>query len=132
MKFEFTNTILYSDEEGSLRAKVLIDEENETMWIIQKELCELLDIDENTLECHLNYLFKTGEIDKDSSTAILKMYLPNGENYQTKAYNLDVIISIAYKIKSNKAIKFRRWLIKSLREYILKGFVLNDELLKNG
>ncbi|WP_278428058.1 RhuM family protein, partial [Clostridium cochlearium] len=98
----------------------------------QAQMAELFGKTKQNISLHINNIFTEGELDKDS---VVKEYLTtanDGKKYKTKYYNLDVIISVGYRVKSIQGTQFRIWATKTLREFIIKGFVLDDERLKNG
>lgn len=127
-----TNTLLYRGEEGAVSIEVIIDKENETMWATQKTIAGLFKVSKQNISYHLKDIFETGELDENSVVKEILTTAPDNKKYSTKFYNLDVIISVGYRINSKNATQFRIWATKTLKEYIVKGFVLDDELLKNG
>ena len=127
-----TNTLLYWGEEGAVSIEVIIDKENETMWATQKTIAGLFKVSKQNISYHLKDIFETGELDENSVVKEILTTAPDNKKYSTKFYNLDVIISVGYRINSKNATQFRIWATKTLKEYIVKGFVLDDELLKNG
>lgn len=122
--------LLYSDENGKEFVNVIF--KDETFWLTQKAMAELFDCTTDNISLHLKNIFTDGELDKDSVTEKFSVTAADGKNYQTQHYNLDAIIAVGYRVNSKKATRFRQWATKTLKEYILKGFVLNDELMKNG
>lgn len=121
--------IIYQADDGKTKLDVRL--ENETVWLTQKLMAELFQTTVPNINIHLKNIFEDGELQPDS---VIKDYLitaADGKNYQTKFYNLDAIISVGYRIKSNIATRFRQWATQHIREYIVKGFVLDDERLKN-
>lgn len=121
--------IIYQADDGKTKLDVRL--ENETVWLTQKLMAELFQTSVPNINIHLKNLFDEGELFEDS---VIKEYLitaADGKDYQTKFYNLDAIISVGYRIKSHVATKFRQWATQRIREYIVKGFVLDDERLKN-
>lgn len=135
MNNEITNTLLYVSEEGAVTIEVIIDSENETMWANQKTMAELFNVTKQNISYHLNDIFETEELDKDSTVKKI-LTVQNEGNRQVKReqtfYNLDAIISVGYRVNSKQATHFRRWATSVLKEYMIKGFALDDELLKNG
>jgi|SRR3989339_58492 len=121
--------IIYRNENGEVKIDVRFD--GETVWLTQKMMAELFDVEVNTVNYHLKEVFKTAELSENSVIRKIRITADDGKNYQTGFYNLDVIISIGYRINSARAIQFRIWATQKLREYIVKGFVLDDERLKN-
>ncbi|MCL1965741.1 MAG: virulence RhuM family protein [Candidatus Bathyarchaeota archaeon] len=120
--------VIYQTEDGQTKIDVYI--ENETVWLTQAQMTELFQTTKQNISLHINNAFKEGEIDPAS---VVKEYLttaPDGKSYSTKHYNLDVIISVGYRVKSLRGTQFRRWALGVLREYLVKGFSMNDDLLK--
>ena len=121
--------IIYQTEKGQTKLDVRL--ENETVWLTQKLMAELFQTTVANINIHLKNIFEEGELDTNS---VIKDYLitaADGKKYQTKFYNLDAIISVGYRIKSNVATRFRQWATQHIKEYIVKGFVMDDERLKN-
>ena len=105
---------------------------NETFWLTQKAMAELFGCSSDNISLHLKKIFLDGELDKDSVTEKYSATASDGKTYLTSFYNLDAIIAVGYRVNSKQATAFRIWATKTLREYITKGFVLNDDMLKNG
>ena len=121
--------IIYQTEDGNTKLDVRL--ENETVWLTQKLMAELFQTTVANINIHLKNIFEESELIENS---VIKDYLitaSDGKKYNTKFYNLDAIISVGYRIKSHVATKFRQWATKRLTEYIVKGFVMDDERLKN-
>ena len=121
--------IIYQAEDGKTKLDVRL--ENETVWLTQKLMAELFQTTVANINIHLKNILEEGELKENS---VIKDYLitaSDGKKYNTKFYNLDAIISVGYRIKSNVATKFRQWATQRLTEYVVKGFVLDDERLKN-
>jgi hypothetical protein len=121
--------IIYQTEDGKTRIDVRM--ENETVWLTQAQMAELFQTTKQNISLHINNLFKENELYKIS---VVKEYLTtaaDGKNYQTAFYNLDVIIAVGYRVKSLRGTQFRHWATGVLREYLVKGFSMNDEVLKN-
>ncbi|CAM4083403.1 virulence RhuM family protein [Gillisia hiemivivida] len=106
--------------------------EDETFWLSQKKMASLFGVEVNTINYHLKEVFKSGELDEDSVIRKFRITAGDGKNYNTQFYNLDAIISVGYRVNSKQATQFRIWATKTLRDYIIKGFVLDDERLKQG
>ena len=121
--------IIYQTEKGETKLEVRL--ENETVWLTQKLMAELFQTTVPNINMHLKNVFEEGELHADSVIKDFLTTASDGKNYQTKFYNLDVIISVGYRIKSSVATRFRQWATRHIREYIVKGFVLDDERLKN-
>ena len=138
MNYELVDTILYTGEDGSASIKVIVDDENNTMWTTQQSMAELFKKDVKTISKHLNNIFRSEELVKEevslnpnnSTNSRILIINPNSKK-QPILYNLDAIISVGYRVNSKQATHFRRWATKVLKEYIIKGFVLDEELLKN-
>ena len=122
--------LLYSDENGREFVNVIF--KDETFWLTQKAMSELFDCTTDNISRHLKNIFTDGELDKDSVTEKFSVTAADGKNYQKHHYNLYAIIAVGYRVNSKKATRFRQWATKTLKEYIQKGFVLNDEMMKNG
>lgn len=122
--------ILYQSENGNVKIEVLYD--NEDFWLTQKTMSELFNVAENNITYHLQNIFKSGELNKDSVTQKIRVTASDGKNYNTNFYGLDAIIAVGYRVNSKEATNFRIWATNTLKEYIKKGYVLNSELLKNG
>ena len=137
MNYELVDTILYTGEDGSASIKVIVDDENNTMWTTQQSMAELFKKDVKTISKHLNNIFKSEELVKEevsfnpnnSTNSRILIINPNSKK-QPILYNLDAIISVGYRVNSKQATHFRRWATKVLKEYMIKGFVLDEELLK--
>ena len=121
--------LLYQTEDG--RTRVQCRFENETVWLSQKLLAELFDKDVRTINEHIQNIFEEGELVRDSVIRKFRITAADGKNYETQHYNLDVIISVGYRVKSLRGTQFRIWATQRLREYIVKGFTMDDARLKN-
>jgi hypothetical protein len=126
-KFEI---LLYSVPEGKATIEVFFEEE--TFWLSQKKMSELFNVSVPTINEHLQNIFITNELDKDSVIRNFRIAASDGKKYNTQFYNLDAIIAVGYRVNSLEATRFRIWATKTLREFIIKGFVLDDERLKQG
>jgi len=122
--------ILYSSPEGL--AKIDVFFQNETFWLTQKQMSELFDVDVRTISDHLQTIFQTGELDQESVIRKIRNTATDGKSYLTNFYSLDAIIAVGYRVNSIQATRFRVWATQTLREFIIKGFVLDDERLKQG
>lgn len=122
--------LLY-DAPGS-EANVQVVVEDETLWVTQKAMAALFDVDRSVITKHLSNVFESGELEKDAVCAKFAHTAADGKKYLTSFYHLDAIISVGYRVNSAKATRFRQWATKVLNEYIRKGFVLDDERLKQG
>ena len=124
------NIILYTTPDGHVNVQVQF--EDGTFWLTQKRMAELFGVEVNTINYHLKEVFKSGELNEDSVIRKFRITANDGKNYLTSFYHLDAIIAVGYRVNSYQATQFRVWATNTLREYITKGFVLNDEMLKNG
>ncbi|GIM57571.1 virulence RhuM family protein [Capnocytophaga sp. ARDL2] len=124
------NIILYTTPNGDVRLDVLL--QNETLWLTQKAIAELFGVQRPAITKHLNNIFESGELEENSVSSILEHTANDRKKYNTKFYNLDAIISVGYRVNSSKATQFRIWATNTLKEYIVKGFVLDDKRLKQG
>lgn len=122
--------IIYENQEGNIKIDVRL--ENETVWLTQKGLGELFNTSKQNISYHLTNIFKEGELDENSVVKEILTTASDGKNYPTKFYNLDAVISVGYRISSSRATQFRIWATKTLKEYIVKGFALNDDRFKSG
>ena len=125
-----SDIIFYSTPQGEVRVEVFF--EDETFWLSQKKIAELFDKDVRTVNEHLNRIFQEGELNKDSVIRNFRITASDGKAYDTQHYNLDAIIAVGYRANSQRATKFRIWATNTLKEYIVKGFVLDDARLKQG
>ena len=132
MTNNLVETLLYKNEESAVSINVVIDQENETMWATQKTIAELFNVNVPAISKHLKNIFNEGELTKNSVISKMETTANDGKKYNTNFYNLDAIISVGYRVNSKEATQFRKWATKILREYMVKGFVLDTELLKNG
>ena len=122
--------ILYNTPEYSEKVQVVIKEE--TLWMTQKAMGELFGCSTDNIGVHLKNIFATNELDANSVTEKISATAADGKNYLTQFYNLDAIIAVGYRVNSKQATRFRQWATKVLNEYIRKGFVLDDDRLKQG
>ena len=128
--------LLYSDESGKEFINVVF--KDETFWLTQKAIAELFDVQTPAISKHLKNIFTEGELEEDMVISKMEITTQHGaiqgktQTKLTNFYNLDAIIAVGYRVNSKKATRFRQWATKTLKEYIQKGFVLNDELMKNG
>lgn len=122
--------LLYNN--GGEKEFVSVIFKDENFWLTQKAMGELFGCSIDNISLHLKNIFAEKELDKDSVVEKFSVTAADGKNYKTQCYNLDAIIAVGYRVNSKKATRFRQWATKTLKEYIQKGFVLNDELMKNG
>ena len=120
--------LIYQTDDGKTRIEVRL--ENETVWLNQAQLCELFDKNKRTISEHIQNIFKKGELQENSVVRNFRTTAADGKTYTITYYNLDIIISVGYRVKSNRGTQFRIWATQRLREYIIKGFTLADERLK--
>ena len=129
-KDETAEFLLYTSPGGEIKVDVFLHKEN--IWLTQKRMAGLFDVDRSVITKHLQNIFESKELDETLVSAKMAHTASDGKIYQTQYYNLDAIISVGYRVNSSKATQFRVWATQKLREFILKGFVLDDERLKNG
>ena len=122
--------LIYQNQEGNIKVDVRLEEE--TIWLTQAQLCELFQKSKATISEHIKNIFAEGELDETSVVRKFRTTATDGKSYDTYFYNLDVIISVGYRVKSQQGTKFRIWATQRLKEYIIKGFALNDERFKSG
>ena len=122
--------LLYTAPNGAV--KVDVDVANETVWLTQKALAELFGVQVPAIAKHLKHIFESGELVEGSVVSISETTAADGKKYQVRAYNLDAIIAVGYRVNSHQATQFRIWATRTLREFVIKGFVLDDERLKQG
>ena len=125
-----SDIILYSSPDGDVRVEVIYS--GETFWLTQKRMAELFGVEIPAISKHLKNIFETGELQESTVISKMETTAADGKNYITAFYNLDAIIAVGYRVNSRQATQFRIWATKTLREYIIKGFVLDDERLKQG
>ncbi len=121
--------ILYTTEDGKSRIQLRADEQ--TIWLTQLEMAELFDATKQNISLHLKNLLEDGELIENSVVKESLTTAVDGKEYQTKLYNLDAILAVGYRVRSARGVQFRRWASTVLKEYLLKGFVMDDERLKN-
>ncbi|MCB1668616.1 MAG: virulence RhuM family protein [Pseudomonadales bacterium] len=119
---------LFTSEDGQLELKVALD--NETVWLAQDQLCELFGRERSVLTKHVNNVFKEGELKRDSVCAKFARTADDGKTYQTQHYNLDVIISVGYRVKSQRGVQFRQWATRTLKQHLVEGYTLNQRRLQ--
>ncbi|MGB3130839.1 MAG: virulence RhuM family protein [Saprospiraceae bacterium] len=122
--------LIYQNSEGDISIDVRLEEE--TVWLSQAQLCELFQKSKATVSEHIKNIFKEGELIENAVVRNFRTTALDGKNYDTNFYNLDVVISVGYRVKSQKGTQFRIWATQRLKEYIVKGFALNDERFKSG
>ncbi len=124
----FTEFLLYTTPNGKVKVEIFL--RNENIWLTQKRIAELFNIGIPAVNKHLTNIFESGELDEKSVISILEITAEDGKSYKTKFYNLDAIISVGYRVNSAQATQFRIWATERLKEYIIKGFTMDDERLK--
>lgn len=120
--------IIFKTEDNTIEVDVLF--EDETVWLTLDQMSTLFDRDKSTVSRHIKNVFKEGELDRNAVVANFATTASDGKTYQVAYYNLDVIISVGYRVKSLRGTQFRQWATKRLNEYIRKGFTMDDERLK--
>ncbi len=134
-EIEIQKTLLYIGDDGEVSLDVIVDPEGETFWATQKTMAEVFNVSKSTISEHLKHIFEEGELIKNSTVRKIRTLQIEGDRKvkrNTAYYNLDAIISVGYRVNSKNATHFRIWATQQLKELIIKGFVLDDELLKNG
>lgn len=127
---ELTEFLLYTTPNSEVKVEIFVN--NETVWLPQKRMAELFGVNVPAISKHLKNIFECGELEENSVVSILETTAEDGKNYKTNYYNLDAILSVGYRVNSSQATQFRIWATKVLKEYIIKGFAMDDERLKNG
>lgn len=125
---KFNNFVIYKTDDGLVNIDVYFFED--TLWLSQKLMAELFDVEANTINYHLKEIFKTNELNEKSVTRKFRITASDGKSYNTIHYNLKTIITVGFRVNSDKAIKFRVWSANVLEEFMIKGFVLDDDRLK--
>ena len=121
--------LIYQAENGDTKIDVRM--EDETVWLTQAQMVDLFNSSKANISEHISNIFIDGELAEDSVVRKFRTTASDGKSYNSKHYNLDVIISVGYRVKSLRGVQFRRWATSVLREYLIKGFTMNDDLLKN-
>ena len=122
--------VIYQSQDGNI--KVDVQFLDETVWLTQAQLCDLFQKSKATISEHIKNIFSEGELNESSVVRNFRTTATDGKSYATNYYNLDVIISVGYRVKSQQGTQFRIWATQRLKEYIIKGFTLNDERFKTG
>lgn len=125
----FTEFLLYTTPNGKVKVEVFL--RNENIWLTQDKIAKLFGVQRPAITKHLKNIFECGELNENSVSSILEHTADDGKVYKTKFYNLDAIISVGYRVNSIQATHFRIWATEHLKEYIIKGFTMDDERLKN-
>ncbi len=129
---KYTDFLFYNSEDGTTKVQVIADRETETIWTTQKGMSEIFGVEVPAISKHLKNIFEDGELVEDSVISKMETTASDGKKYLTNYYNLDAIISVGYRVNSAQATRFRIWATQILREYMIKGFALDDERLKQG
>jgi len=127
---EVTDFLIYTTPEGDVKIEAFLHKEN--IWLTQDKMSELFGVQRPAITKHLQNIFESHELNENSVSSILEHTATDGKKYKTRFYNLDAIISVGYRVNSKQATLFRIWATKVLKEYILKGFAMDDNRLKNG
>ena len=128
--FQESKFLLYQSDDKDVKIDVFL--QNESVWLTQKMMSELFGVNIPAISKHLNNIFEGHELEEKSVISILETTASDGKIYKTQFYNLDAIIAVGYRVNSKQATKFRIWATKILKEYIIKGFALDDDRLKQG
>ena len=128
-KFNDNELILYVSADGNVKLDVTTD--GDTVWLSQAQMMELFQSSKTNISEHISNIFKEGELDENSVVRKFRTTAKDDKSYNINHYNLDVIISVGYRVKSQRGTQFRIWATERLREYIIKGFTMNDELFLN-
>ena len=126
---ERNDIVIYQSEDGLVSMEAMIDAPNDTLWATQKAISSLFQVDRSVITKHLRNVFLSGELDEKSVCAIFAHTAPDGKNYQTKYYNLDAIISVGYRVNSLRATSFRKWATSLIKQYMLKGYAVNRNVV---
>jgi hypothetical protein len=125
---KFSNFVVFQTETGKVNIDVFF--QNETLWLTQKNMAELFEVNVPAISKHLKNIFQTDELIESAVISNLETTASDGKNYITKYYNLKAITAVGYRVNSHRATEFRKWATEILHEYIIKGFVMDDERLK--
>ena len=126
--YETREILFYKTDSGDVKVEILLYQEN--LWLTQAKMAELFEVQKAAISKHLKNIFVSGELMEDSVVSVLETTAADGKNYPTRYYNLDAIIAVGYRVNSKKATMFRIWANRILKEYIIKGYVMDDERLK--
>lgn len=124
----FTEFLLYTTPSGKVKVEIFL--RNENIWLTQAKISDLFGVGIPAINKHLKNIFECGELQENSVISILETTANDGKNYKTQYYNLDAILSVGYRVNSLQATQFRIWATERLKEYIIKGFTMDDERLK--
>lgn len=124
----FNNFVVFQTAQGKVNIDVFF--QDETLWLTQKKIAELFEKGRSTITEHLTHIFKDGELEENSVCRDFRHTAEDGKTYISKFYNLQAIVAVGFKVNSHRAIEFRKWANRVLHEYIVKGFAMDDERLK--
>jgi hypothetical protein len=124
-----SDLILYTTEDG--RSQIKLQAKDQTVWLTQREMAQLFDVSTDNVGLHLKNIFADGELEAAAVTEESSVTAADGKNYLTKLYKLDAILAVGFRVRSPRGVQFRRWATTVLKEYLTKGFVMDDERLKN-
>lgn len=127
-----SNFIFYQGNNGKVNIQVVVDDNKETIWVTQKSMSEIFGVKVPAISKHLSNIFEEGELQEKQVISKMEITASDGKKYITNFYNLDAIISVGYRVNSQKATQFRIWATSVLKEYMIKGFTLDDDRLKQG
>ena len=123
--YETREVLLYKTDNGDIRVEILLYQEN--LWLTQAKISELFDVQKAAVSKHLKNIFESGELCEKAVVSKMETTAADGKKYKTKYYNLDAIIAVGYRVNSKRATMFRIWANRVLKEYIIKGYVMDDE-----
>jgi Virulence protein len=126
--YETREILFYKTDNGDVKVEIMLFQEN--IWLTQAKMAELFEVQKAAISKHLKNIFTSGELVEDSVVSKMETAATDGKNYSTKYYNLDAIIAVGYRVNSKKATMFRIWANRVLKDYIIKGYVMDDERLK--
>ncbi|MBI5484917.1 MAG: virulence RhuM family protein [Deltaproteobacteria bacterium] len=129
MEHEPDQFLIYRSEDGRTKINVMLEAEN--LWLSQKQLTELFGKAKGTVSEHIKHIFEDGELDENSVVRFFRTTAADGKQYEVTHYNLDMVLALGYRVRSQAGVRFRQWASDKLKEYIIKGFVLDDARLKN-
>ena len=122
--------LIYQAEDGKTQLSVML--ENEELWLSQKQLTELFGKAKTTISEHIKHIFEDGELREDSVVRFFRTTAADGKTYEVAHYTLEMVLALGYRVRSQAGVRFRQWASAQLKEYIVKGFALNDERFKTG
>ena len=128
--YETREILFYKTENGEVRVEILLFQEN--LWLTQAKMAELFEVQKAAISKHLKNIFESGELSEDSVVSKMETTAADGKRYQTNYYNLDAIISVGYRVNSKRATAFRQWATSVLRDYAIRGYVIDRKRMENG